>query len=799
MNRAGGQSAPTTPTEVPLHDPNPRAGPANRLALIGILLLAACLRFYALDASSLWNDEGTTWAMMSRSFSQIADSAAADIHPPGYYWLLRIWSAVPGANAWSMRSLSAALGVLLVFVTYQIGTYLEPPRRSLRVTALLAALLAALNPFQVYYSQEARMYILLALASAGLYWALFSLVRREAQARPVGVPLAWYFVCGAAGLWTHYSFPIVLASAGLAYVVGLVRRPTKLSAAEVSRAGFNSEGLARPARTRRLVRFLIANLIVLLLYLPWLPTAIERVLNWPKGGDWKDLLDSLTLTLQTLVTGPIRTAPELSLLWLLVAALLPLIGIWALRSRFAGPALGLWWLSPIALMFALGLFSDAFLKFLLVASPAWCLLVAAAPLRCQRPRRILQAALAVVAVLLGIVVLPGYYADPLARDNYAGVARYLGLTGDPAEDIVIINAPGQQEVWSYYDPGLPALQLPEQRPPDPEQTVKLLDAALEDRRHAYAMLWATDESDPERIVEGWLDQNAFKGIDSWQGNMRFVVYTLPSSLNCRQIDPTVRFGSDISLQQQCQPSYPQQVTTGDAATVALHWQTETPQSVSYKVSVQLLDERNQVIAQHDGVPAGGSRLTPDWVEGETVVDNHGLSIPVGTPPGDYRLIVAMYDPATGERLPVQDTDHLQLGEVTVVRPDRSLPPELISIQHRTDKKMGPITLIGFAAHAKGQSHAPETPIRPGDLVHITLFWQAPDPLPADWPEDLEGTLRLGEQIVTAPLAGGAYPTGLWQPGEVVRGEFDIVYDGVENRLAVSVGAETYRLRTLPIE
>ncbi len=66
-------------------------------------------------------------------------------------------------------------------------------------TALLAALVAALNPFQLYYSQEARMYMLLAVIGAGLFWALFALVQRESDGRSVRAPLAWYVACGARG------------------------------------------------------------------------------------------------------------------------------------------------------------------------------------------------------------------------------------------------------------------------------------------------------------------------------------------------------------------------------------------------------------------------------------------------------------------------------------------------------------------------------------------------------------------------------------------------------------------------
>src|SRR6266699_3543393 len=64
-----------------------------------ILLLATFLRFYHLTTSSLWSDEGNTWALLGRSFSQIAHDAAADIHPPGYYWVLKVWTMLFGASA----------------------------------------------------------------------------------------------------------------------------------------------------------------------------------------------------------------------------------------------------------------------------------------------------------------------------------------------------------------------------------------------------------------------------------------------------------------------------------------------------------------------------------------------------------------------------------------------------------------------------------------------------------------------------------------------------------------------------
>jgi mannosyltransferase len=792
-------------------------------ALLAVLLLAAFLRFYALDQSSLWSDEGNTWAMLGRDFGAIAQAAAADIHPPGYYWLLKLWSLLFGTSAFAMRSFSAVAGVLLVAVIVLIGRRAAPGNAGSWL-GLLAAFLAAVNPFQVYYSQEARMYMLLALESAVLFCALLTMVRSEdkslAQRRkdaeakeqetltpsrkdakaPEGETLtpsrkdakapvsqspnlpisnlqspisqSIFLLAAIAGLYTHYSFPIILAAAGLAYLTLYLHHRL----------------------TPSLARFLTLNALALLAFLPWLPTALSAVLTWPKGGVAVGWLEGMALTLRTLLFGPLHAVPEPLWPWLLVAALLPLAGLYALRRSWSALALGLWLLLPIGLMAGFGLFTPAFLKFLLVASPAWCLLAAAPALITPRiwPG---AAMIALFAAGAAAATLPAYYNDATARDNYRGVAAYLAATGDPATDLVVLNAPGQQEVWRYYDPGLPVLALPAQRPADPAATTDALAAATADRRKVYALFWATDEADPEQVVERWLDEHAFKGLDTWQGNVRFVTYALPTDL--AQLPVTnVQFGDRIALVGQAQPAFPQQVVAGEPLLVQLQWQASAPITASYAVAVQLLDSRSQVIAQHDSLPAGGARPTTGWQPGEKIADNHALLVPFGAPPGAYRLIAALYDPETGARLPVANKDYVELGKVAVVRAP-SAPVDVLPIQHRVNQDFGGVRLVGYDAYRKGFAHAPATPLATGDMAHFTFYWQAPDPLPPDWPGDAAFTLRLGDQTFTAPLAGGGYPTEQWAPGELVRGEFDLLFDGSARRPALVVGERMIELRELP--
>lgn len=764
----------------------------KRLVLALILILAAVLRFYQLDHSSLWSDEGNTWALLGRSFTQIAQDAAADIHPPGYYWLLKVWSMIVGNDAWGMRSFSALAGVLLVYVIYQLSCTLET-NPNLAGVGLLAAFLAALNPFQIYYSQEARMYMLLALESAGLFWALFAWQNQNKRNRIF--PVLGYLLCGIGGLWTHYSFPIVLAAA----VAGSLL--TQAAPMFQGKRPIHGAAHALFGERRFFWYFLALNLLIGLAYLPWLPTALDRVYHWPKGGVVVAPVDGLKLTMHMLVFGPLRALPAVQWPWLLAAAVLPLFGLGRQWRQVRYWPILLWLFAPLLLMFGLGLFSDAFLKFLLIASPAWCLLSAVGIRRLPKSRFWLPL-FVLGALTVALRSLPAYYTSATARDNYAGIAQYLQAAAPPDQTLVVLDAPGQQEVWRYYEQtyhlGLSTLALPQQRPPDQATTIATLNAAVADRRTIYALFWATHEADPDQLVERWLDQQAFKGLDSWQGNLRFVTYTRPTALSCTAVAPHYRFGAAIILTELCQPNRPQNVAAGEVALVGLHWQTMAPLAQRYKVTVQVLDSRHGVIAQRDSEPVGGSFPTDQWPVGQTIVDNHGILLPAGTAPGSYQLILALYDGATGERLQLDGgADHGALGEIVVVRPQRPLPVALLPAQHSINRLLGPLRLVGYSAHGKGMGHAPDTPIMAGELVEFTFFWQAPDPLPADWPSDLNFSLMLGRQSILLPLGGGNYPPSQWQAGEVVRSKAELLYTGEDPIPHLVIAHSRTKLPALP--
>lgn len=793
------------------------------------LALAAFVRFYCLTCSSLWHDEGNSWAVAQRSLDQIARDAAADIHPPGYYWLLKFWAGPFDYSAWGMRSLSALSGLLTVAVVFLIARELAAGARRYRFAfALLASFLVSVNPFQVFYSQEARMYSLLALEGTVMMWALLAMGRRVAKqglSPAVAGYAALYFLAAAAGLWTHYFFAVLLAAVGGTAVWWWLAGGQRLPV-DGGEPGDDTTVLSGASDRRKpLLFFLALNFLALLVYLPWLPTGIERLLSWPSQNGFAWSFDVLRLTLQTLVVGTVRTGPDLGWGWLLLAVALPICGLWRLRHDDAGTALLLWLLLPIGAMFSFGLINQSFVKFLLILSPAWCLAVAACPgcLQSQtmslgtlrRPpwagnregkgaatlerlplSMLATGSISLLAAVLAATSLPSYYADPAARDNYAGIARTVTALGDPKQDLVVLNAPGQADVWRFYDVEIDSLPLPALRPPDRAGTEEALERETAGRRQIFGVFWASDQSDPESIVEHWLGRHAFKGWESWQGNVRFATYAMPNDLDCTVLDEPHVFEDLAELIEVCLSDGP--FMAGKTLLVGLHWRPLRTPDRRLKITVQLLDARGQVIVQRDGEPAGESRPTTAWQTDEIVVDNHGLALPIGTPPGDYRLIVAVYDAETGSRLSVSQGDAVELAQPTLIRTDQSLPLSIVPVRHRQTLEFAHLKAKGFEFHRKSFAHAPSTPLDTGDMLQVTLYWQAPTPLPATWPDDLTMRLLLGSQAVEAPLAGGSYPTSQWRAGELVRSTFEIGFDGSDPVLWLEVGDTRRRLGRVPV-
>ncbi len=161
----------------------------NRIILASILLGGLALRLINLGGRNLWYDEAFAVLYAEKSFGAIlygtvtpVGGAAADVHPLLYYFFLHIWMGLFGQSPFVVRLPSVIFGLGTIVLTFLIGRELFDWR-----TGLLAALMAAVAPFHVNYSQEARMYSLLCFLSL---LSAFFFVRCWADAAKPGEPSA---------------------------------------------------------------------------------------------------------------------------------------------------------------------------------------------------------------------------------------------------------------------------------------------------------------------------------------------------------------------------------------------------------------------------------------------------------------------------------------------------------------------------------------------------------------------------------------------------------------------------------
>ncbi len=100
----------------------------------------------------------------------------------------------------------------------------------------------------------------------------------------------------------------------------------------------------------------------------------------------------------------------------------------------------------------------------------------------------------------------------------------------------------------------------------------------------------------------------------------------------------------------------------------LHWQALGEVDQSYVRFVHLLDSAGQLVAQHDSPPGAGAFPTTSWVEGEFVSEVVPLVLPPDLPPGDYQLVVGLYEPQGGAQLLTEEGgSRVMLGALVTVR------------------------------------------------------------------------------------------------------------------------------------
>ncbi|WP_163266252.1 glycosyltransferase family 39 protein [Chelativorans alearense] len=178
-------------------------------ALAGLLLAGLAVRFYRLDAQSLWLDELWTVAASdpSLTFGQwINQWILPDVHPPLHHLVMRAWRVVFGVDEWSLRLSSAVTSALCVAVVPLIQRWTPVVRRPLALATWLATSTGA-----IVYAQEVRAYALLLLLTTAAICLSVAIARRIEQRERVLAPAAILAAVTVMLEYTHYFGVLVVA------------------------------------------------------------------------------------------------------------------------------------------------------------------------------------------------------------------------------------------------------------------------------------------------------------------------------------------------------------------------------------------------------------------------------------------------------------------------------------------------------------------------------------------------------------------------------------------------------------
>jgi hypothetical protein len=431
------------------------------------------------------------------------------------------------------------------------------------------------------------------------------------------------------------------------------------------------------SRRRLLVKWAVIQATLVVLYLPSLLAAASISVDYQANGSSPALWELFFRSFTSAVLG--KTAPgvfaPLVLAVVLCLALIGLVYAWK-RDRRLALFLSLYIAVPsLCLFFAAQirpLYRD---QYLMAIAPAQFLAISLGVVALRdtllRWKQVPVVAGIALFAVSSVCSLYNYHWSPDTQKSpdWRALADYLE-TETRRDDVIILNYPDPS--FSYYYEGGPASFILPQGPLTRETRAETARAlrALADK---YSRIWFYPLEDVrwdnEGFVKSWLDRHGrlleqrdvfgflwlIYGPDlvSADRAQHTLAFRLGPSVWLRGFDSGVA-GDGESPVLLAQP--------GTALHVVLYWEAVEPVETSYTVFVHLVDADGRIWSQRDSLPQRGDFPTDAWFAGDVIVDPYSILVPVDAPPGDYQLVVGMYQPTIGQRLPVFDAQGASLGD-----------------------------------------------------------------------------------------------------------------------------------------
>ncbi|MEW6568839.1 MAG: glycosyltransferase family 39 protein [Chloroflexota bacterium] len=432
---------------------------ARPIAPLALTAVALAIRLYRLGEQSLWFDEAYTAWIARLPLSRAWEALLADgVHPPLFYLLQMV------AKGWAGSELGLRLPSALLGATAVLMLFLLADRWLGRPAAWLAGLLAALSPFQVWHSQDARMYAMLAAANVACILTFDRLLTSADGSAQV------LFVLSHAITYSLHYFGLMLPLVELVFLIWTLRE-----------------------NGRRLRLWTLLQLLAALPLLVWVVALAGREANiFGIGWIQPPLPRDLVYTLMNLTIG--YAGPPTMWQWagLAVCVALLLLGALAPWPSANRKRLALLWAAlPILLTYALSLRRPVYMdRFLIGSGMPLLLLLAAGAMWLPRRPSIVAGAILVAAFGLGLTQL--WFGAGNVKEQWRQAAAALAWAGP--EEVIAIRVLQIAVPLRYYDHG--PLPL---RPVEANRIVNPIEDLARGASGTWLAYWNAS-ADPHRLT-----------------------------------------------------------------------------------------------------------------------------------------------------------------------------------------------------------------------------------------------------------------------------------------------------------
>lgn len=451
-----------------------------------IFVVGVFLRIYDLGTESFSFDETVSIHFAQKDLNSITNPPVWEVQIlPLYYILLHFWIGFFGINEFAVRLLSAIFGILSILVLYKLGKTLLNFE-----IGLYSALILAVSMFHIKYSQEARMYSLLTFTTL-LSIFFFVKILKENQLKF----WAGYVAGSALKAYSHFYGLFILFLQGLLF-------------------------LFYWNKNKKIVkRYVLAQLAVFFLFLPWLLKLLEArsyilsghsPMAWLPRPDLVFLVGTFFVFSNGSVIGLVlfgalskdgitkkKLGSYLGKLRTFFKSLKTLNPSFYTESPFEVVLCVLWICLPIMLSLLLSWALQPIYqpKYLIMVSPAFYLLVAKGLTnRRRKVRNIL-----ILVLFLDSIFMTTYHYVTIENEQWRDAARYIEENAKPNE-LILINAPWMELPFNHYFKGANLAKG--------VHTVDRLKEAITDNQHpnVWLILCHDEFADPEGLVKSELDK-----------------------------------------------------------------------------------------------------------------------------------------------------------------------------------------------------------------------------------------------------------------------------------------------------